>query len=154
MEEDNTKIEQLRDSIKNLYSDMKESFNNALKGYSDFRVYDTHCFFNGMAVKFAIFLNEDNDEIAKWNTIELVLEEVDILEGNNDIKFTSNIGTTGEFDLDDNSKGSRTNFYIQVGKLLGNQNIMDIIKNGMIVYGTAIRENRDKLKELRNKIEN
>lgn len=83
----------------------------------------------------------------------MVLEEVDILEGNNDIKFTSNIGT-GEFDLNDNSKGSRNTFYIQVGKLLGDQNIMDIIKNGMIVYGAAIRENRDKLKELRNKIEN
>ena len=154
MEEDNTKIEQLRDSIKNLYSDMKETFNNALKGYSDFRVYDTHCFFNGIVVKFAIFLNEDKGEIAKWSTIELVLEEVDILEGNNDIKFTSNIGTTGEFDLNDCSKGSRNNFYIQVGKLLGNQNVMDIIKNGMIVYGAAIRENREKLKRLRNNSEN
>lgn len=154
MENNNSKIEQLRDSIKNLYSDMRETFNNVLGGISDFRVYDTHCFINGMAVKFAIFLNEDKGEIAKWNTIELVLEEVDILEGNNDIKFTSNIGTTGEFNLNDSSKGSRTNFYIQVGKLLGNQNVMDIIKNGMIVYGAAIRKNRDKLKELRNKIEN
>lgn len=150
MENNNIKIEQLRDSIKNLYSDMKKTFDNALEGNSDFRVYDAHCFANGIVVKFAIYLNEGKGEIAKWNTIEFVLEELDIFENNNDIKFTSNIGTAGEFDLNDRSKESRNNFYIQVGKLLGNQSIMDIIKNGMIVYGAAIRENRDKLKRLKN----
>lgn len=149
MEKENyTTIEQVKSAIKNLYSDMKETFNNSLEGITDFRVYDIQCSVDYISVTLAIYLDEEKEEIARWNTLKLRLEE-DIYETGNGRKFTSNSGTTGEFDLDDNSKGSRNNFYIQVGKVLGNESLMGTIYDGLMVYGTAIREQRSRLKNLR-----
>lgn len=149
MEKENyTTIEQVKSAIKNLYYDMKETFNNSLEGITDFRVYDIQCSVDYISVSLAIYLDEEKEEIARWNILKLRLEE-DIYETGNGRKFTSNIGTTGEFDLDDNSKGSRNNFYIQVGKVLGNESLMGTIYDGLMVYGTAIREQRSRLKNLR-----
>ena len=150
MENNNANIEQVRAAIKNLYSHMKETFNNALEGVTDFRVYDIQCSVDYISVKLAIYLDEEKEEIARWNVLELRLEE-DIYETGKGRKFTSNIGTTGEFDLDDKSKGSRNNFYIQVGKVLGSDSLMGTIRDGLIVYGIGIREKREQLRNLREK---
>lgn len=149
MEKENyTTIEQVKSAIKNLYSDMKETFNNSLEGITDFRVYDIQCSVDYISVSLAIYLDEEKEEIARWNILKLRLEE-DFYETGNGRKFTSNIDTTGEFNLDDNSKGSRNNFYIQIGKVLGNESLMGTIYDGLMVYGTAIREQRSRLKNLR-----
>ena len=150
MENNNANIEQFKAAIKNLYSDMKETFNNSLEGITDFRVYDIHCQCDYIAVILAIYIDKEKKEIARWNTLELRLEE-DIFDTGKGRKFTSNIGTTGEFEVNDKSKGSRNNFYIQVGKVLGNESLMGIIKDGLMVYGTAIREEREELRNLREK---
>lgn len=150
MEKNNATIEQVKAAIKNLYSDMKETFNNSLEGITDFRVYDIHCQCDYIAVILAIYLDEENKKIARWNTLELRLEE-DIFEIGKGRKFISNIGTNGEFDLNDKSKGSRNNFYIQVGKVLGNESLMGTIYDGLMVYGTAIRDKKEELRNLREK---
>lgn len=150
MEKNNVTIEQVKDAIRNAYSDMKKTINNALEGHTDFEVYDYNCTIDRFSVSLAIYLDEDKTKVNNWNILGLGLEE-DVFEPSKGSKFTSNIGTTGGFDLDDKSKGSRNNFYIQVGKVLGNENIMSTIKNAMITYGAAIREMREQMRNLREK---
>lgn len=152
MENIKTKIEQTKEMIKRLYSDMKETLNNALEGYTDFRVYNIRCSCDYISVRLAIYLDKGNKEIAKLNTISFMLEQNrDVPVGNKSFKFTSTIdNTTGEFDLKDKSKGSRTNFYVQVGKVLGNEDIMAIMYNGMRIYGSAIQETKKELENLLN----
>lgn len=52
-------------------------------------------------------------------------------------KLVTNFGATGAFNMEDSDTA---NFYIQVGKLLGDSSLLKYIKDALISYETTISE--------------
>jgi len=149
METKFTSAEQVREVIVNNYKSLEDIVNN-LVSKTDFRVGETSVCGDRATVELVIYTDPEQKETARWNTLTLSLED-DIFETGKGQQFKTNIGTTGEFNLDDTSKGSRANFYIQVGKILGDSKLLDSIKNAMIVHSAAIRELREQWRMLNKK---
>ena len=139
-------LEEVRTAIANSYKSLEDVVNN-LVSKTDFRVGETSVGCDRATVELVIYTDPEKKETARWSTLNLTLEE-DIFETGKGQQFKTNIGTTGEFNLDDTSKGSRANFYIQVGKVLGDSELLDSIKNALIVHSTAIRELRKEWRKL------
>lgn len=144
-----TSAEQVKEVIANNYKSLEDIVNN-LVSKTDFRVGETWVGSDRANVKLVIYTDPKKDETVRWADLDLSLEE-DIFDEGWGEKFVTNIGTTGEFNLDDTSKGSRANFYIQVGKVLGDSELLGNIKNALIVHSAAIRELRKIWKELSEK---
>lgn len=144
-----TSAEEIKEVITNNYKSLEDIVNN-LVSKTDFRVGSSSVDCNQATIKLVIYTDPDKEENARWNTLELSLEE-DILDTGKGKRFVTNIGTTGEFDLEDTSRGSRANFYIQVGKVLGDSELLSNIKNALIVHAAAIRELREQWRELNTK---
>lgn len=144
-----TNSEEVREAIVNAYKSLEDIVNN-LVSKTDFRVGETGVGGDRANVDLVIYTDPDADKTASWNHLDLYLEE-DIFETGKGQQFKTNIGTTGEFSLDDTSKGSRANFYIQVGKVLCDAELLGSIKNALIVHAAAIRGLRNQWKELKEK---
>lgn len=144
-----TSAEKIKEAITNDYKSLEDIVNN-LVSKTDFRVGSSSVDCNQATIKLVIYTDPDKEETARWNTLELSLEE-DILDTGKGKRFVTNIGTTGDFDLEDTSRGSRANFYIQVGKVLGDSELLGNIKNALIVHAAAIRELREQWRELNTK---
>ena len=144
-----TSAEEIKEVITNNYKSLEDIVNN-LVSKTDFRVGSSSVDCNLATIKLVIYTDPEKEETARWSTLELSLEE-DILDAGKGKRFITNIGTTGDFDLDDTSRGSRANFYIQVGKVLGDSELLGNIKNALIVHAAAIRELREQWRELNTK---
>lgn len=141
-----TSAEKIKEAITNNYKSLEDIVNN-LVSKTDFRVGSSSVDCNLATIKLVIYTDPEKEETARWSTLELSLEE-DIFDTGKGKRFVTNIGTTGDFDLDDTSRGSRANFYIQVGKVLGDSELLCYIKNALIVHAAAIRELRKQRKEI------
>ena len=64
--------------------------------------------------------------------------------------FETNIGTTGNFSLLDDSIGSRTNFYIQFGNLLKNKGLLEKIRDTMEQLVSRHEENSKSYQKVKN----
>lgn len=145
-----TSSEQIREAIANDYKSLEDIINN-LVSKTDFCVGETHVDCDSITIRLVIYTNPEKNETVRWSNLTLSLEDDEIFEPGKGKQFKTNIGTTGEFSLEDTSKDSRANFYIQVGKVLGNAKMLGEIKNAMIVHADAIRDLRNEYKKLREK---
>lgn len=144
-----TSAEEVRAAIVNAYKSLEDTVNN-LVSKTDFRVGGTYVGCDRSNVELVIYTDPDEKEPSRLSSLNLYLEE-DIFETGKGQQFKTNIGTTGEFSLEDTSKGSRANFYIQVGKVLGDSELLDNIKNALIAHSTAINELRKQWQKLNKK---
>ena len=145
-----TSTEDVKDAIENCFKAFEDAVNNLL-AKTDFRIANTSISTCAATITLAIYTSPNSKEYARWNTLDLILEE-DPFELK-DAQFKTNIGTTGEFSLNDTDRGSRANFYIQVGKILGDSELLRFIKSDMAICIAEIRELREQWRRL-NKKEN
>lgn len=141
-----TSSEQVKEAIFNNYKSLEDIVNN-LVSKTDFRVGETCAGSNSITIELIIYTDLEKEETVRWNSLKLSLED-DVFKTGKGRQFKTNIGTTGEFSLEDTSKSSRANFYIQVGKILGDSELLGCIKNALIVHAAAIRELRKQWKEI------
>lgn len=141
-----TSAEEIKEVITNNYKSLEDVVNN-LMSKTDFRVGTSSVDSDQASITLVIYTDPEKEETARWSTLKLSLEE-DNFDTGKGKRFITNIGTTGDFDLEDTSRGSRANFYIQVGKVLGDSELLCYIKNALIVHAAAIRELRKQRKEI------
>lgn len=146
MEKNNKTLDDVRLALANNFKSLQDTINNMLKG-TDFKVGDTDVAAFTTTVELVI-IDEKNPKSFNPSCLTLRLDE-DEYRTQKGRKFTTNIGTTGSFDLYDNSIYSRNNFYINVGKLLGDKNNLANIANSMYIHAVAIRELRRQIYELK-----
>lgn len=145
MEKNIEALENVRQELVNNHQSLHHTINESLKG-TDFKVGVVDIYFFYITVELVI-TGKDKSEKSCWNNLTFRLDEKDH-NTEKGVKFTSYIGTSGSFDLDDNSVCSLNNFYINVGKVLGNKELLGNIKNTMLVHAAAIRELDKKMNEL------
>ena len=144
--ENNISLENVRQALVKDFQSLHDTINEALKG-TDFKVGIVDVGFFYTTVELTI--TKDGKEQA-FNCSRLVLRlDEDDFKTKEGRKFTTNIGTTGEFDLDDTDICSRNNFYINVGKLLGNKEMLGNIRKALEVHSASICELRKKIYELK-----
>ena len=144
-----TSAEEVREAIVKDYKSLEDTVNK-LVSKTDYRVGGTSVGCDRAMVELVIYTDPGQKKPARRNTLTLSLED-DIFETGKGQQFKTNIGTTGEFSLDDTSNGSRANFYIQVGKVLGDSELLGNIKDALIVHSIAIRELRNVWRKLDKK---
>lgn len=146
MEKNNKTLDDVRLALANNFKSLQDTINNMLKG-TDFNVADTDVAAFSTTVELVI-INENGPKTFNPSLLTLRLDE-DEYRTQKGRKFTTNIDTIGSFDLFDNNISSRTNFYINVGKLLGDKNNLANIANSMYIHAVAIRELRRQIYELK-----
>jgi hypothetical protein len=144
-----TSAEKIKEAITNDYKLLEDVVNNMVSK-TDFRVGTSSVDSDQASITLVIYTDPEKEETARCSTLKLSLEE-DIFDTGKGKRFVTNISTTGDFDLEDTSRGSRANFYIQVGKVLGDSELLSDIKTVLIVHAAVIRGLRKKWRELNTK---
>lgn len=137
------KLKEIKNEITKNFNLFKSHVNDLLTA-TDFKVEDFSLGYSGSSVKLGIF---DKAGVAVFGSSINICLERDMF-GKVKYKLITSIGTTGEFDIEDTSLDARANFYIQVGKLLGDSELIGNIRNSMIIYGAAISELQKEYSEL------
>ena len=140
------KLEDVKNEIIENFNMFKSHVSDLLTA-TDFKVVDFSLGYSGSSVKLGIL---DKAGVAVFGSSINICLERDMFRKVK-YKLRTSIGTTGEFDIEDTSLDARANFYIQVGKLLGDSELIGNIKNSMIVYGAAISELQNEYSELSKK---
>lgn len=140
------KLEEIKNEITENFNLFKSHVSDLLTAI-DFKVVDFSLGYSGSSVKLGILDKEG--AVVFGSSINICLERD--MFGKVKYKLRTSIGTTGEFDIEDTSLDARANFYIQVGKLLGDSELIGNIKNAMITYGVVISELQKEYLEIREK---
>lgn len=137
-------LESLKLAISENYKSLEDKVNN-LVANTDFRVDELSFGATCTSINLVIYSSDDKKKPVLCANLTLLLEE-DPFDDSKEPQFTTNIGSTGKFSLEDTSKESRANFYIQVGKILADSEALGKIKNAMIAHSAAISELRKQWK--------
>ena len=89
----------------------------------------------------------DEDDKQVWGTSLDIKYQIESYKEERE-SFTTNIGTCGSNDLLDDSRGSRTDFYIQVGELLKDKETLESMKEMMSVITNDFMKLLDERRKL------
>lgn len=123
---------------------LESSFRAGLGGYWELQNLSTTCC--------AFGIKKDGKAVF-GQTVEIYYERRNWLHDNKE-RFEISVGSTGSFDLCKNEVGDRARFYMDLGWLLSNTELLNDIKTMLFDYADTINEIHTRLEGLRKQLEN
>lgn len=141
--------EAIRQNFKSIEDRMSELAENYFAGTPWHVTYKRVSY--GQAIISTVLHNEEGKEL--FGTDIEIRYERNSYRRNNE-RFTTNIGTCGSNDILDDSIGSRTFFYIQVGEFLKNQSKLKVLRDELSKLVDEYKETDSKWHHVQNVLAN